>query len=54
MSTFKKGSLVRHDFSGETGKVTATRRDKDGYNYFVEWFTINKCDWYKIDVLRSY
>lgn len=51
------GSKVRHDYSGEIGYVLAYRRNKERYNYQVEWQTVVggklhiKTDWYRREVL---
>lgn len=50
MSKIHKGDTVRHDFSGEIGKVVNIR-NKNPYRYCVSWNGKIGCDWYKRDVL---
>jgi len=46
------GSIVRHDFSGQIGRVIDYRRREGNYNYKVQWRNITTPDWYQRKVLE--
>ena len=47
------GSKVKHNYSGQNGKVLAYRRNPQGYNYQVEFEGVlyPYVDWFKREVL---
>lgn len=49
---FNKNDKVRHNFSGNTGRVLDVRKNEQGYDILVEWDGIlNSKDWYQRKVL---
>ncbi len=48
----KVGDIVKHDYSGYTGKVLETRSSSDGYDYLVQFNDSRGTrDWFKKEVL---